>query len=68
MTYPDTSSGAQALLRAQRIVTDGSDPASATYTPDPAVRGCWLATFPDGSRCIVYCGDHPFAPDFEDVS
>ena len=68
MTYPDTAQGAQDLLRAMRCFVDTPDASAATYTPDPAVRGAWLAAFPDGSRCIVYCGDHPFAPDFEDVS
>ena len=67
MPYTDTAAGAQAVLEDLRIVTDTQDPARATYTPDDSIRGCWLATFPDGSRVLVYTGCHLLGPDFEEV-
>jgi hypothetical protein len=51
-TYPDTRDGAQAVLRDNLTRTDFFDASAATYQPDPGVRGCWLATFPDGTRFV----------------
>ncbi len=65
--YPDTPEGAQALLRALRARLDSFDASAAKFIPDPFVAGCWLATWPDGARTIVYTHPHPVAPNFEEV-
>jgi hypothetical protein len=67
--YPDTPEGARALLNdlRQNCRVDGYGPDAAKLIPDPYVKGCWLATWPDGAQTLVYTQPHPAAPDFEEV-
>lgn len=65
--YPDTPEGARALLRDLRARLDSFDASAASLIPDPYVKGCWLATWPDGNRTLVYTNPHPAAPDLEEV-
>lgn len=65
--YPDTAEGARALLNDLRVWPDCYGAGAAKLIPDPYVKGCWLASWPDGTRSIVYTSEHPNGPDFEEI-
>ena len=68
MTYPDTEQGARSLLRDLRPqVCDGWGIDAAMITADPWIAGCWLATWPDGHKTVVFVHPHPSAPNFEEI-